>query len=136
MSKKTTRKIGNWEIFWIVVTGILGVGGLFMLVLGLVGSFLPVLNDDNWILSSQSTFQAATGLTYIWFGAIVLVLDAIAACIYLNYFAKRSDIDIERAIRRAQRLKIIAESEKVEAEAKKEAEAQAHSELPPAPEAK
>ena len=88
MSKKTTRKIGNWEIFWIVVTGILGVGGLFMLVLGLVGSFLPVLNDDNWILSSQSTFQAATGLTYIWFGAIVLVLDAIVACIYLNYFAK------------------------------------------------
>ncbi len=134
MSKNSTRKIGNWEIFWIVLSGILGLGGLFMLVLGLVGSFLPVLNDDNWILLSQATLEAATGLTYVWFGAIVLVLDAILACIYLNYFAKRSDIDTERAIRRAQRLKIIAESEKVEAEAKKEAEVS--SELPPPAEAK
>ncbi len=134
MSKNSTRKIGNWEIFWIVLSGILGIGGLFMLVLGLVGSFLPVLNDENWILLSQASLEAATGLTYVWFGAIVLVLDAIIACIYLNYFAKRSDIDTERAIRRAQRLKIIAESEKVEAEEIKEAEAS--SELPPPAEAK
>lgn len=112
MSKKIGR-FSRWEIFWIVLTSIIGFGGLFMLVLGLVGSFLPVLNSENWILSSQATFKDATGLTYIWFGAIVIVIDAIVACIYLNYFAKRSDMDSERALRRAQRLKIIAASEKV-----------------------
>ncbi len=112
MAKKN-RKVSNWEIFWIVVSGILAVGGLFLLVLGLVGSFIPVLNSENWILSSQSALQAATGLSYIWLGAIILVVDSILACIYLNYFAKRSDLDSERALRRAQRLKVIADSEKV-----------------------
>ena len=55
-------------------------------------------------------------LSYRWFGVILLLVAALIAAIALNGFARKNDTDNERALRRAQRLKIISESEKVTAE--------------------
>ena len=52
-------------------------------------------------------------MSYRVFGAILLVAAALIAVICLNLFAKKSDVDNERAERRAQRLKIIADSDAV-----------------------
>jgi uncharacterized membrane protein YbaN (DUF454 family) len=125
--KKTKTKMSPWEIFWIALTGVIAVGGLFMIVLGIVGDYLPVLADKNWILEGESGFKSKMHMNYRWFGSILLIGSALISLIYLNYFAKKSDIDEERALRRQQRLSVISASEEATKaqEAAKEAEAKA-----------
>jgi len=109
--KKTKTKMSPWEIFWIALSGTIAVGGLFMIILGIVGDYLPVLADKNWILSGESGFKSAMHMNYRWFGSILLIGAAFISLLYLNFFAKKSDIDEERALRRQQRLSIISASE-------------------------
>ncbi len=110
MAKSTTSKISGWERFWIVLASLFIVAGLFFIVLGIVGSYLPVEYSDNWILSSQAAFAAKMHLSYRWFGVILLLVGTVVGTISLNLFERKSDADAERAERRAQRLKIISDS--------------------------
>lgn len=120
--KKTKTKMSPWEIFWIALSGAIALGGLFMIILGIVGDYLPVLADKNWILTGESGFKGAMHMNYRWFGSILLIGAAFISLIYLNYFAKKSDIDEERVLRRQQRLSIISASEEAtKAQAAKEA---------------
>lgn len=121
--KKTKTKISPWEIFWIALSGTIAVGGLFMIILGIVGDYLPVLADKNWILTGESSFKGAMHMNYRWFGSILLIGAAFISLIYLNYFAKKSDIDEERALRRQQRLSIISASEEATKAQEQEAKA-------------
>ena len=85
-----------------------------MIVLGFIADFYPGKPEDNW--TGQAAFQNAMHLSYRWFGVILILVAALIAAIALNGFARKNDTDNERALRRAQRLKIISESEKVTAE--------------------
>lgn len=115
MSEETETKknvaVSKWEIFWIALSGVIALGGLVMIVLGIVGDYLPVLADKNWILQGESSFKNAMHMSYRWFGSILLLGAALISLIYLNYFAKKSDVDEERALRRQQRLSVISASE-------------------------
>ena len=108
------NKLSKGEKVFIVLDGILALGGLVMIVLGFIADFYPGKPEDNW--TGQSAFQNAMHLSYRWFGVILILVAALIAAIALNGFARKNDTDNERALRRAQRLKIISESEKVTAE--------------------
>ena len=108
------NKVSKGEKVFIVLDGILALGGLVMIVLGFIADFYPGKPEDNW--TGQAAFQNAMHLSYRWFGVILILVAALIAAIALNGFARKNDTDNERALRRAQRLKIISESEKVTAE--------------------
>ena len=108
------NKLSKGEKVFIVLDGILALGGLVMIVLGFIADFYPGKPEDNW--TGQAAFQNAMHLSYRWFGVILILVAALIAAIALNGFARKNDTDNERALRRAQRLKIISESEKVTAE--------------------
>jgi hypothetical protein len=108
------NKLSKGEKVFIVLDGILALGGLVMIVLGFIADLYPGKPGDNW--TGQDAFQSAMHLSYRWFGVILLLVAALIAVIALNGFARKNDTDNERALRRAQRVKIISESEKVTAE--------------------
>lgn len=112
MEEEKTRKqkLTIGEIVWTAICSLIAAGGLFMVILGIVGDYLPVKASENWILLGEASFQATMKMNYRWFGVIILLADALIAVIYLNYFAKKSDIDEERALRRQQRLQVISQS--------------------------
>ena len=108
------KKISGLEMAFIIVDGIIALGGLTMIVLGYIADYFPGKPEDNW--TGQASFMSAMHISYRWFGVILLVAAAIIAAIVLNGFARKNDTDNERALRRAQRMKILSESEKVEEE--------------------
>ena len=107
-AQKQTMTLG--EILWTVVCGLVGSAGLVMVLLGIVGDYLPVKASENWILLGEASFQSTMKMNYRWFGALLLVASALIGVLYLNYYAKKSDIDEERALRRQQRLQVISQS--------------------------
>lgn len=111
MEDTRVSKMSKWEIVTIVFESLLGLAGLIFIVLGFISSYLPVKNSENW--TGEAAFQAVMKLDYRVFGAILLVGAALIAAFFLNFFARKSDVDTERAQRRAQRLKILAASEAV-----------------------
>ena len=115
-------KISKWEWFWLVLTGIIALGGLTLIVLGMIGGLLPVKASDNELLKADEAFQEKMKLSFIWFGVILVLGSALLSTIWLNYFAKKTDKNEERALRRAQRMKIIAASEEAEKPAATEVE--------------
>lgn len=110
VEKTQKQKLTTGEIIWTAICSLIAVGGLFMVVLGIVGDYLPVKASENWILLGEASFQSTMKMNYRWFGVIILLADAIISVIYLNYYAKKSDIDEERALRRQQRLQVISQS--------------------------
>jgi membrane-bound ClpP family serine protease len=106
--EKKKRKLAKSEICWIVISGVIGLGGLALIVLGFVADYLPVLASENY--TGQAAFESVMHLSYRWLGAILLVLAAFISVIFLNYYAKKSDLDAERTQRRAERLRVISDS--------------------------
>lgn len=113
MNEETNEKkskLSAGEIVWTCISGAIAFGGLFMIVLGIVGDYWGVKADDNWILQGETAFKTTMKMSYRWFGVILLLAAALIAVIFLNHYAKKSDVDEERAIRRAQRLQVISQS--------------------------
>jgi predicted RNA-binding protein with PUA-like domain len=116
---ESKRRVSNSEIFWIALCSLIGLGGIAMIVLGFVADYLPVLNSENY--SGQTAFETAMHMPYRWFGVILLLGSAFISVITLNFYAKKTDIDEERAVRRAQRLQVISDSPEISKEVKPEA---------------
>lgn len=116
---KKKSKISKGEITCIVLDSTVGLTGLVFIVLGFISAYLPKKSSENW--TGEAAFTDAMHMGYRVFGTILLIAAAFLAVIFLNYFAKKSDVDNERAKRRAQRLKIIADSN--EASSQKETNA-------------
>lgn len=110
---KKKSKVSKGEVASIIIYSILGVAGLVFVVLGFISAYLPKKSSENW--TGEAAFTEAMHMSYRVFGAILLIAAALIAVICLNLFAKKSDVDNERAERRAQRLKIIADSDAVTA---------------------
>lgn len=110
MNETAKTKMKKSEIFWIVLSSVLGATGLFFIILGIVGDHLPKKLSENWILTSQTAFESAIHLTYRWFGIIFLLAGTLIIVLALNHYARKTDADDERALRRAQRLQVISSS--------------------------
>ena len=99
------KKISNKELAWYVIAGIVGVVGLTSLVFGIIGEHFPGLYSDNWIAAGEAGWlKAWSGLGYRWWGIILLAIAVFLAVVVANVFAKEGDRDVERALRRQQRL--------------------------------
>src|SRR5574344_1745748 len=110
VEKKSANKIAGAEITWIVISGLIAAAGLAMVILGIIGDYLPIKSSENWILLGEASFKNVMKMNYRWFGVILILGAALISVIYLNIFAKKSDIDEERALRRQQRLQVISQS--------------------------
>jgi hypothetical protein len=107
---ETKNKITVGEIVWICISGAIAVAGLTLVIFGIVGDYLPLKSSENWILLGEASFQNVMKMNYRWFGVILILFAAFVSVIFLNYYAKKSDIDEERALRRQQRLQVISQS--------------------------
>lgn len=117
MSKAKKLTLTKKEIVFYAIAAFLATVGLVFLVFGIVGTYLPVLASDNWILVSENAWLTNwSHMGYRYWGLILIGVGAIIAIICLTYFAKAGDRDEERALRRAQRLAIASEDAPIEAE--------------------
>jgi uncharacterized membrane protein YbaN (DUF454 family) len=105
-----TAKISKGEIVWTCISGAIGLAGFVMVILGIVGDYLPIKASENWILLGEAGFQSKMQMNYRWFGVILILGAVLIAVLFLNHYAKKSDIDEERALRRQQRLQVISQS--------------------------
>ena len=122
MAEKKARKLSGKELAWYIVAGVLALLGLIFIVFAIVGDFLPVLAEDNWVTNSEAVWLTSwTPFGYRYWGLILISAAGVIAAIALNYYAREGDKDEERALRRAQRLGLVDE-DVVEAPAGSEAE--------------
>ncbi len=100
------KKLHKKEIVWYIISGIIWVAGLGLLVTGIVGGYLPGLAKDNPIVQAEKAMASwlHMGLDFKWLGIILIIIGAIIVASVLVYYAKRHDIDQDRALKRAQRL--------------------------------
>ncbi len=80
--------------------------GLVLAIFGIIGDHLNVPAADNWILNVEDTLITALKIPFdlrIW-GTIFLFVGVIIAIIDLLKYAKKDDLEAEKALRRAQRL--------------------------------
>lgn len=119
-NKKKARKISVGERIWIVIESIFGVGGLILLVLGIVSDYLPIKYSENPLAKIEQDWLnfSHTQLTFRWLGIIAILIGALLAVITLNHYAKKTDADEERELRRAQRLQVLNGEATNEIEAK------------------
>ncbi len=107
MKEKKTRKLSVKETVWYCIAAFFGLVGLVFLVLGIVGEHLPVLSSENGILLSEKAWLTNwSPLGYRYWGIILILAASLLAVICLSLFAREGDRDVERAMRRAQRLGI------------------------------
>ncbi len=123
VAKKTKRKFSIGETIWTVVESIFGIGGLTLLVLGIVSDYLPSVYSENYLAMAEQAWMSFshTSLSFRWLGIIAILIGATLALITLNHYAKKTDADEERELRRAQRLQVLSGSEEESKEAVSEA---------------
>lgn len=110
----SNKRFSRGEVLISIFDGLLILGGLVLIVLGLVADYLPIEDIDDYNWSGQATFSEAMHMSYRWFGLILFLGGVLLSVIFLNFFAKKSDTNNEREQRRAQRMKIISDSQKAE----------------------
>ncbi|HBF68098.1 MAG TPA: hypothetical protein DDW20_02105 [Firmicutes bacterium] len=100
------RIVSGKEIAWYVVAGIFVMLGLTLMVFGIIGHHMNVALDDNFIKQAEDSLVNAIKVPFdfrIW-GIMFVLLGAIITIITLNFNAKKTDREIERTVRRQQRL--------------------------------
>ena len=112
-AKKTKRKLSVGETIWTVTESIFGIGGLTLLVLGIVSDYLPSVYSENYLAMAEQAWMSFshTSLSFRWLGIIAILIGSTLALITLNHYAKKTDADDERELRRAQRLQVLNNSE-------------------------
>lgn len=100
MKKENSKKLQVKELIWYFLAGILGFAGLFMMVFGIIGHHLGGNLEQNFIKQAEKNIV----LDFRIWGIILLASGLVIALIALIYFARSADRDIEKAIRRQQRL--------------------------------
>lgn len=105
MAEKKARKLSGKEMAWYVIAAVLAVVGLTFVVFAIVGDFLPVLAEDNWVTTSEAAWLTNwSPMGYRYWGLTLIGIAGVLSAIVLNFFAREGDKDEERALRRAQRL--------------------------------
>ena len=100
MKNKHSKKLSPKELVWYILAGLLIFTGLFMVVFGIIGHQMNVPYEQNFIKQAEKNMF----LEFRLFGLIFLGSGMIIGVIALVYFAKTADREIEKTIRRQQRL--------------------------------
>lgn len=92
------KKISTKEFIWYAACGIVVVFGLICMVFGIVGYHMPTAN--NFIRD----FEAKIPLDLRIWGIIFMAVGVLVAVVALVVNAKKADREIEKKVRREQRL--------------------------------
>ncbi|MBP5091327.1 MAG: hypothetical protein J6328_02065 [Bacilli bacterium] len=118
MEEKKSKKLAKGEKVVYTIAACIALIGLTFIVFGLIGSYYPGKDSDNWVAISEKAWLSNwSHLGYRWWGVILLLIGTLVAVIGLTAYARSGDRDEERAIRRKQRLGVEALAAK-EVEAK------------------
>lgn len=100
------EKVTGKEMAWYVVSGIFGIFGVTLITFGIIGHHMNTSLENNFIKTAEDAVIKAIKIPFdfrIW-GIMFLLVGMIIAVIALNYNAKKSDREVEKTIRRQQRL--------------------------------
>lgn len=103
---KTKTKVSGKEFAWYVVGGVFAAFGLTLAIFGIIGHHLNVPAANNFIQNAEKELIKAIKVPFdfrIW-GIMFLLLGMAIIIITLNFNAKKTDREIEKTIRRQQRL--------------------------------
>lgn len=106
MKTKTHSKVSGKEFAWYVTGGIFAMFGLVLAIFGIIGHHLNVPLEQNFIKNAEKALIEAIKIPFdfrIW-GIMFLLLGMAIIIITLNYNAKKTDREVEKTIRRQQRL--------------------------------
>lgn len=100
------RKVSKKELVGYIISGVIALFGLALIITHTVGVYLPVLRNENVIIIAENNLMNSLkmGLSFLGWGVIFMFIGVLVALIILLSVAKKVDIDVERAQRRAQRL--------------------------------
>ena len=100
--KKKLKQLSIFEIIAYCILLLLGLWGLIYTLLGFICEFLSVHSGLRY---ANTYIRNVFGTGFLTCGLIVLGVSVVAAVIVLLINAKKSDRDVEKAQRRAARLK-------------------------------
>lgn len=101
---KKGRKLLVAELVGYIISGLLGLAGLTLSILGIIGANLKDLN--NPLRNASDKLEAAIKLGFQPFGAIILILGVVIAVIILTSVGRKIDVEEEKKARRAQRFSL------------------------------
>lgn len=105
-SETNMKKLSWKEIVWYVISGVFAFGGLILITFGIFGHHMNVPLNENFIKTAENALIKALNIPFdfrIW-GIIFLFVGLVIAIITLNIHAKKVDREVEKTIRRQQRL--------------------------------
>ncbi len=100
------KKVSTKELVGYIISGVIALFGLSLMITHTVGVYLPVLHSENKIVIAENSLMNSLklGVDFLGWGVIFLALGVAIALIILLNVAKKVDVEVEKAQRRAQRL--------------------------------
>lgn len=100
------EKISGKEFAWYVGGGVFAIFGLVLIVFGIIGHHMGGQLSSNFIKSAEAAVKSALNipLDFRTWGIIFLIFGVIIFVIALNFNAKKTDRELEKSIRRQQRM--------------------------------
>lgn len=98
------KKVTTKEFIWYAACGLLVAFALICIIFGIVGYHMAGPSDQNFIVQFEAKVFKKGKLDLRSFGLIVLAVSVLITVIVLCVNAKKADRDIEKKLRREQRL--------------------------------
>ena len=99
-------KISKKEFAWYVVGAVIAIFGLTLMIMGIVGHHLGGSLSDNFVKTAESNISSSLKFTFTFrtFGIIFLGAGTLLVVGALAFNARKTDREVERSIRRQQRM--------------------------------
>lgn len=100
------EKLSVKEFVLYAIASVIAIFGLILITFGIIGHHLNVPLDSNFVKNAENSLINAIHIPFdfrIW-GVLFLLLGVVILIIVLTAFARKSDRENERTIRRQQRL--------------------------------
>lgn len=100
------EKLSVKEFVWYCVAAVIAIFGIILIVFGIIGHHLSDPLDSNFVKNAEKSLIDAIHIPFdfrIW-GILFLLLGVLILIVVLTTFARKSDRENERTIRRQQRL--------------------------------
>ena len=94
------KKISTKEFIWYAACGLVIVFGLICMIFGIIGYHMGGETVNNFIKS----FEAKLPISLRAFGIIFMAVGVVVGIIVLLFNAKKADREVEKKIRREQRI--------------------------------
>ena len=100
------EKLSVKEFVWYCIAAVIAIFGLILITFGIIGHHLNVPLSSNFVKNAEKSLIEAIHIPFdfrVW-GVMFLLFGVLILIIVLTTFARKSDRENERSIRRQQRL--------------------------------